>query len=121
MIKNMAFVAYSVEDVPRAVAFYRDVIGLQPSDSGFGEEWVEFQVGDTTFGIGNGASIGILPGSQFSAAFEVDDLARMRDDLIAAHVPVTEIFPSPVCASCFVTDPDGNRFALHQAGAQAAA
>lgn len=30
MIKDVAFVAYAVRDVPRAVAFYRDVVGLKP-------------------------------------------------------------------------------------------
>jgi predicted enzyme related to lactoylglutathione lyase len=112
-VKDMAFVAYSVKDVPRAIAFYRDLIGLKPSDSMFGEQWAEFDVGATTFGIGNGESIGITPGSQFSAAFEVDDIANMRERLKAKGVKVTELFDGPVCMSCYVTDPDGNRFALH--------
>jgi len=114
MIKDMAFVAYSVQDVPRAVAFYRDTVGLKPSTSDFGEHWFEFEVGGTTFGIGNGESIGIKPGSQFSAAFEVDDVKAVRERLKADGVEITEIFESPVCWSCFATDPDGNRFALHQ-------
>jgi predicted enzyme related to lactoylglutathione lyase len=113
VIKDMAFVAYSVTDVPRAVAFYRDLIGLKPT-SVAGEHWVEFEVGNTTFGIGHGAGIGILPGSQFSATFEVDDLAAMRARLVAGGVQVSEMMHGPKCQSCFVTDPDGNRFALHQ-------
>jgi catechol 2,3-dioxygenase-like lactoylglutathione lyase family enzyme len=114
MVKQMAFVAYSVKDVPRAAAFYRDIVGLRPGDSSFGDAWVEFDVGETTFGIGNGEAIGIAPGSQFSAAFEVDDVAAMRERLVALGVTVTQLAESPVCVSCFVTDPDGNRFALHQ-------
>jgi predicted enzyme related to lactoylglutathione lyase len=113
VIKDMAFVAYSVRDVPRAIAFYRDVIGLKPSEV-FGDHWAEFDVGNTTFGIGNGESIGIMPGSQFCATFEVDDLAAMRDRLLAKNVPVTDIMDAPPCVSCFVTDPEGNRFGLHQ-------
>jgi predicted enzyme related to lactoylglutathione lyase len=114
MVKDMAFVAYSVKDVPRSVAFYRDVIGLKPADSAFGDQWVEFDVGPTTFGVGNGESIGIAPGSQFSAAFEVDDVNTMHKRLLEQGVTVSDIMTSPVCQSCFVTDPDGNRFALHQ-------
>jgi predicted enzyme related to lactoylglutathione lyase len=114
MVKEVAFIAYSVKDVPRAVAFYRDVIGLRPGDAGFGDQWAEFEVGPTTFGVGNGESIGIPPGSQFSAAFEVDDIGAMREKLVAQGVTVSEVMDSPVCQSCFVTDPDGNRFALHQ-------
>jgi predicted enzyme related to lactoylglutathione lyase len=113
MIKEMAFVAYSVADVPRAAAFYRDVIGLTPSET-FSGHWAEFDVGSTTFGIGNGEALGIAPGSQFSAAFEVDDVAAMRARVAEAGIAVTEVMESPVCWSCFVTDPDGNRFALHQ-------
>jgi len=114
VIREMAFVAYSVQDVPRAIAFYRDIVGLTPSDAGFGDQWAEFEVGNTTFGIGNGEAIGIKPGSQFSAAFEVDDVAGMREQLKVKGVEVSDVMESPVCQSCFVTDPDGNRFALHQ-------
>ncbi|MDQ6780445.1 MAG: VOC family protein [Candidatus Eremiobacteraeota bacterium] len=114
MIKDVAFISYSVSDVPRARAFYRDVIGLTPSKSGFGDQWVEIDVGETTFGIGNGETIGIKPGSVFAAAFEVDDVAAMRERLLAQGVEVSEVHDSPVCQSAFVTDPDGNRFAIHQ-------
>jgi len=113
MVKDMAFVAYSVKDVPRARDFYRDTIGLTPGSS-FGDAWVEFNLGSTAFGIGNGETLGIPPGSSFAAVFEVDDLEKERTRLLAAGVPVTDVSESPVCHSCFVTDPDGNRFGLHQ-------
>ena len=113
VIKDMAFVAYSVRDVPRAIEFYRDVIGLKPSDV-FGEHWAEFDVGTTTFGIGNGEPLGIVPGSSFSATFEVDDVVATRDGLVAKHITVTDLMDGPACTSCFVTDPEGNRFGLHQ-------
>ena len=113
MIKEMAFVVYSVKDVPRAVTFYRDVVGLTPGDL-VSDHWAEFDVNGTTFGVGNGESIGIPPGSQFSAAFEVDDVAAARDRFVSSGVQVSELHESPMCHSCFVTDPDGNRFALHQ-------
>jgi predicted enzyme related to lactoylglutathione lyase len=113
VVKEMAFVAYSVRDVPRAIAFYRDVIGLKPSEM-FSDGWAEFDLGNTTFGVGNGESIGIIPGSSFSATFEVDDLVSMRERLLAKNIPVTDIMDAPPCASFFVTDPEGNRFGLHQ-------
>jgi predicted enzyme related to lactoylglutathione lyase len=43
----------------------------------------------------------------------VDDLVSMRDSLVAKNVQVTEIMDGPACSSCFVTDPEGNRFGLH--------
>jgi predicted enzyme related to lactoylglutathione lyase len=48
------------------------------------------------------------------AAFEVDDIAAIRDRLIAHGVPVSELHSFPNCSAVFVTDPEGNRFALHQ-------
>jgi catechol 2,3-dioxygenase-like lactoylglutathione lyase family enzyme len=113
MVKDMAFVAYSVRDVPRAVAFYRDVLGLQPGES-FGDRWVEFSVGATTFGVGNGESLGFVPGTSTGAAFEVDDIAALRDRLIAHDAPASELYEFPNCSAVFVTDPEGNRFSLHQ-------
>jgi predicted enzyme related to lactoylglutathione lyase len=113
MVKDMAFVAYSVRDVPAAVLFYRDIMGLPVGDA-FGEHWVEFNVGGIAFGVGNGEPLGIVPGSSFAATFEVDDVAAERERLLGLGVPVTEIHDSPVCFSAFVTDPEGNRFGIHQ-------
>ena len=113
MVKDMGFVAYSVRDLPAAKTFYRDVIGLKPSAM-FGDHWAEFDVGSTTFGIGNGEPLGIEPGSSFSVTFEVDNVKAERERLIGLDVPVTEINESPVCWSAFVTDPEGNTFGIHQ-------
>lgn len=113
MVKDIAFLAYSVRDVPRAKAFYRDVLGLQPGES-FGDHWVEFDVGSTTFGIGNGESLGLMPGASNGAAFEVDDVRAMRDRLEESGVEVGEIHEFPACFSCFASDPEGNKFAIHQ-------
>ncbi len=113
MVKEMAFVAYSVRDVPKAREFYTGVMGLTVGglDS---EHWVEFDVGGTAFGIGNGEPLGIIPGSSFAATFEVDDVAKERERLLALGVPVTDVHEFPVCFSAFVTDPEGNKFGIHQ-------
>ncbi len=113
MVKDIAFIAYSVKDVPRATEFYRDTLGLTPGES-FGDRWVEFAVGGTTFGIGNGESLGMMPGASSGAAFEVDDLAETRARLEKTGIEVTEVHDFPACSVCFATDPEGNRFALHQ-------
>jgi predicted enzyme related to lactoylglutathione lyase len=113
MVKDIAFFAYSVRDVPRARAFYEETLGLRPGDI-FGDHWIEFDVGNATFGIGNGEPLGFEPGSSTGAAFEVDDLRAMRNRLKAGGVEVGEIHEFPACVTCFARDPDGNRFALHQ-------
>jgi predicted enzyme related to lactoylglutathione lyase len=113
MVKEIAFFAYSVRDVPRARAFYTETLGLKPGQS-FGDHWIEFDVGNATFGIGNGEGLGFQPGSSTGAAFEVDDLPAMREKLQASGVEVSDVFEFPNCVTCFASDPEGNRFALHQ-------
>ena len=100
MVKEVAFIAYSVRDVPAARAFYRDTMGFTPGNS-FGDHWAEFDVGGVAFGIGNGEPLGITPGTSFSATFEVDDVAAERQRLLDLGVPVTEIH-------------EGNRFGIHE-------
>ena len=112
MVKEIAFFAYSVRDVPGAITFYRDVLGLEPSDL-FSEHWAEFNVGNATFGIGNGEPLGYEPGKSSGAAFEVDDIVAMRDKLIAAGINVSEIKSFPNCSAAFAHDPEGNKFSLH--------
>ncbi|HEY1977575.1 MAG TPA: VOC family protein [Candidatus Baltobacteraceae bacterium] len=113
MVKEIAFFAYSVRDVPRAQAFYRDVLGLKPSKM-FSEHWSEFDVGNATFGVGNGEPLGYAPGASTGAAFEVDDVPAMRERLRESGVEVSEVHDTPVCFVCFASDPEGNRFAIHQ-------
>jgi predicted enzyme related to lactoylglutathione lyase len=113
MIKDIAFFAYSVKDVPRARDFYRDVLGLAAGDS-YGDHWIEFNVGNATFGIGNGESLGFQPGASNGAAFEVDDMEATRTRLKSSGVDVGEVHEFPSCTTCFASDPEGNRFALHQ-------
>lgn len=113
MIKDFAFIAYSVRDVPGAAAFYRDIVGLEPGEN-FGDHWVEFNVGTSAFGIGNGEPLGFEPGKSTGASFEVDDIDAMHAKFAERGVKVTEIHDFPNCRACFVTDPEGNRFALHK-------
>ena len=112
MIKEIAFFAYSVRDVPKARAFYRDVLGLKEGEL-VSDHWVEFDVGNTTFGIGNGERLGFVPGKSTGAVFEVDDMEKARERLRAAGVDPGEVHESPVCFSSFCSDPEGNRFAIH--------
>ena len=111
-IKGAAFTAYPVTDVPRAVAFYSDVIRLTKAgiEADF---WVEFDVAGHTFGVGNFPQLG-TPGTAQSFAVEVTDMAAMRDGLTKNGVESTEPFETPVCFISIVRDPDGNQLILHQ-------
>lgn len=114
MIEELAFVAYYVRDMPRARRFYVEILGLRPGEL-FNDDWVEFDVGNGTFALdGSGEALGIMPGSSSGAAFEVDDVGAVRGRLIEAGAEVTEIHEFPPCLACFVRDPDGNHFTIHQ-------
>lgn len=113
MIKEIAFFAYSVRDVPRARAFYGETMGLREGSLS-SDHWVEFDLGNATFGVGNGESLGYEPGASTGAVFEVDDMNAMRERLKASGVEVGEVHEFPACVACFARDPEGNRFGLHQ-------
>ena len=110
---NLAFIMYPVTDMRRAVAFYQDVLGLKKAglESDF---WVEFEIGSSTFGIGNFEQVG-LPGTAQSLALEVEDLDALRTGLNELHIATTEPHEFPSCRISVVRDPDGNQIWLHQA------
>ncbi len=111
-VTGIAFTMYPVTDMPRAIAFYQDVLGLKKTDfeSTF---WVEFEVGPGTFGIGNFEQVG-KPGTAQSLALEIGDLPALRADLQARGIESSEPFETPVCWISRVNDPDGNQVLLHQ-------
>jgi predicted enzyme related to lactoylglutathione lyase len=112
MVKDIAFVAYAVRDVPKAAAFYRDVVGLGEGTV-YTEQFIEFTVGSGAFAV-DGDPPGYEPGTCSGVNFEVDDIAAARQRLVDHGVSVTEVYEFSACSVCFARDPDGNRFALHQ-------
>jgi predicted enzyme related to lactoylglutathione lyase len=112
-IKNMAFTMYPVSDMPRAVAFYRDVLGLKETNVKTGY-WAEFDVDGQTFGIGNFEQVG-KPGTAQSLALEIDDLAGFRTQLASRGGESTEPHDLQYCQISVVRDPDGNSIWLHEA------
>jgi predicted enzyme related to lactoylglutathione lyase len=109
----MAFTMYPVTDMPRAVTFYRDMLGLKETDvkAAF---WQEFDIDGQTFGIGNFEQVG-TPGSAQSLALEISDLPKFRAELIAKGLEVSEPHELQFCWLSVVKDPDGNQVWLHQA------
>ena len=114
MIDELAFIAYYVQDISKAAAFYRDVLGLRQGEL-CNDEWVEFDVGNATFALdGTGEALGIAAGSSSGAAFETKDIDAMRERLIEAGAAISEVYDFPPCRAAFARDPEGNRFIVHQ-------
>ncbi len=112
-VKNIAFTMYPVTDVARAVAFYRDGLGMKKSGLD-NPAWVEFEVGGGTFGIGNFEQVG-MPGTAQSLAIEVADLAAFREMLAQRGIEATAPHELANCRISVVLDPDGNQVWLHEA------
>ena len=116
MLHKVAFTMYPVTDMPRARAFYEEVLGLGPSSNGASSPWVEFDLPG-----GGCLAITTVTPNQPSAsaggtiAFEVDDLPATIAELKAKGANFAmEGIESPVCRMAIVKDPDGNAIILHK-------
>ena len=104
--------AYLVKAPKRAIAFYKDNLGLTPSTES--EQGAEFELADgTTFGVWKlddgtwHASSGVF--------FAVPDIEHAVNQFRSRGVKVLEeISDSPVCKMAAVEDSEGNIFILHQ-------
>jgi len=112
-VKSVAFTMYPVTDVPRAVAFYRDGLGLRQAGLDT-PGWVEFEIGGETFGVGSFEQVG-KPGTAQSLALEVDDLPAYRSALAERGIEASEPHELATCWISVLRDPDGNQVWLHQA------
>ncbi|HEX3550402.1 MAG TPA: VOC family protein, partial [Candidatus Elarobacter sp.] len=106
--------AYMVKDAPRAVAFYRDVLGMEPTTTYPNDAGAEYEFSDgTAFGLWN-------PGDTmpFQAAsgllFAVDDIGAAVDAVKARGIPVLMEHETPVCWMAMIQDTEGNGVVLHK-------
>lgn len=117
-IKEIAFTGYPVTDVPRARAFYEQVLNLKPTlqYEHEGKHWIEYDIGPGTLAISNMAVDKWKPSSNGpSAALEVEDFDVAMNVLRTAAVKfVVEPMDSGVCRMAIVLDPDGNALAIHK-------
>jgi predicted enzyme related to lactoylglutathione lyase len=117
-IKEVAFFAYAVSDMKKARAFYEGVLGLKPNseyDGSNNAQWVEYDVGSTTLGVGCAPGMWEPSTKGASAALETEDFEQALATVKAKNIPIVmgpHDFPS--CQMVVIADPDGNRVALHQ-------
>lgn len=118
---DIAFTGYPVTDVPRARAFYEQVLGLK-STAVFeheGRHWIEYEVGQGTLAISNMSAESWRPSSGGPwVALEVADFDLAITALRAAQVKfLVEPMNSGVCQMAVVADPDGNSLCVHKRNA----
>ena len=118
LVVAFAYTAYPVTDLARARAFYEGVLGLKPATvwEGEGRGWIEYELGDSTLAISNGAGDQWQPSSQgASIALEVADFPATVSALREAQVNIVgDPFDFPPCNMVIIQDPDGNRLLIHK-------
>ncbi len=111
MIKGIDISAYLVRDPEAAIAFYRDVLGMQPTEIDDQGRGAEFTLADgSTFGVwkpDDGAKGGAM-------MFAVDDAKEAVEHYRARGLELSDIMESPVCFMSFGQDPEGNAIIIHQ-------
>jgi catechol 2,3-dioxygenase-like lactoylglutathione lyase family enzyme len=110
-VEQVDFVSVPTRDLSRAVAFYRDVLGLPESEYSEGE----VETPNVTFGFWNPEAEGeeFVPNTA-GVGLRVPDVQAAVDEVRAAGAEVIGIEDSGVCHMGFVKDPDGNVLILHR-------
>lgn len=114
MITSVAFTVYPVAEMTRSRDFFENILGLKVAAM-FGEAWVEYEVGDSTFALTT-TDMGHSPGAKGAVvAFEVSDLDEFVKSLKEKSVTfVVDVFETPVCRMAVIEDPDGNHVTIHK-------
>ncbi|HAT6309887.1 TPA: VOC family protein [Legionella pneumophila] len=117
MLKKVAFTMYPVENLNRAKDFYKNNLGLTPSNISANGNWVEYDLPQGgCFAITTLAE-GVTPSSVSggSIAFEVEDLDSLTQQLKENGVTFKlDVSSSPVCRMAIIIDSEGNAITLHQ-------
>jgi predicted enzyme related to lactoylglutathione lyase len=114
-ITGMDLSGYMVKDAPRAIAFYRDVLGLEPVMTYPENRGAEYELADgTTFGLwgGGGTVMPFQPSN--GILFAVDDFDRAVAAIKARGIQVLMEHETPACFMAMINDPEGNTITLHK-------
>ena len=113
-VERVDFVSVLTQDMPRAKAFYGDVLGLELESEG--ESDMEFRLGQVTLDVFDPSSIGqqFAP-SPAGIAIRVPDVDAARAELESKGVQFDgETIETSVCKQAWFKDPDGNSLMLHR-------
>ena len=116
---SLEVVMLPVADVEASLSFYRDKVGFvldHDVTPGNGMRVVQLTPVGSSCSIVFGAGIGGLaaPGSVRNTHLVVDDIARVRDELVDNGVPVGPVADLGGVRYAYFGDPDGNTWALQQ-------
>ena len=110
-VEQVDFVSVPTRDVARAVAWYRDVLGLAESEYSDGE----VETPNVTLGFWNPeADDERFVANEAGIALRVADVAAAVEEARTVGAEVIGIEDTGVCHMGFVKDPDGNVLILHR-------
>jgi catechol 2,3-dioxygenase-like lactoylglutathione lyase family enzyme len=110
-VEQVDFVSVPTRDIARAVAWYRDVLGLPESE--FTEGEIETPNVTLSFWKPEEQGEPFVP-NENGIALRVSDVEAAVQEVRAAGGVVLGIEDSGVCHMGFVKDPDGNVLILHR-------
>jgi catechol 2,3-dioxygenase-like lactoylglutathione lyase family enzyme len=113
-VERVDFVSFLTQDIPRAKAFYSEVLGLEIETEG--ESDMEFRAGQVTLDVFDPSSIGQqLAPSPAGLALRVADVDAARAELEAKGVVFDgDTIETGVCRQAWFKDPDGNALMFHR-------
>ncbi|MDP9016701.1 MAG: VOC family protein [Candidatus Eremiobacteraeota bacterium] len=114
-VTGMDLSGYMVKDAERAIAFYRDVLGLEPVMVYPDNRGAEYELPDgTTFGLwgGGGHVMPFQPSN--GILFAVDDLDAAVASLKDHGISVLMQNETQVCNMAAIQDTEGNLVVLHK-------
>jgi len=113
-VTGIDLTGYMTQDAPRAIAFYRDVLGMQPTVVYPGDAGAEFTFpSGETFGLWNPGET--MPFQKSNGVlFAVPSVENAVNALETRGIAILMRHESPVCYMAMIADPDGNMVVLHQ-------
>ena len=113
LVSRLALVYLYVRDMPRSVAFYREVLGLPVVGD---DHWAEAELpGGVRFAL-HAMHEGVASPSSgtIHVDFEVEDVDAAADAIRAAGIEVRETMRDEWGAAVEIVDPDGYRIYLFE-------
>ena len=113
LIERTDFVSVPVQDMQRAKAFYRDVLGMHSPDWDAG--FPEIETGNVSLYLTDPKAMGaeFAPHTAY-IALSVADVAAARRELEARGVSFAGEHDTGVCRMAFFSDSEGNALMLHR-------
>jgi predicted enzyme related to lactoylglutathione lyase len=115
LIGGVDFVAVSTRDLPKAVEFYGETLGLELSVNLQERNYAEFETGNLTLSVIDAEKMGMehrVRGHEI--ALHVEDVAAARKTLAERGVEFRgDTVDTGVCHMALFSDPDGNSLMLH--------